>query len=87
MARVCARRAAGIVLGEYLRQRGYLKLDTSVKTRVSLFNELPDVSDHYKEIAGHFLWKVNLERQLPINVDLIHDASFLRDHLLQSIQG
>lgn len=82
MARVCARRAAGIIIGEYLHRRGYLKLDTSVTRRLSLFIELPGVNENYKGIVNHFLWKVNQEHRLPMNVDLINDVIWLHDHLL-----
>jgi hypothetical protein len=82
MARVCARRSAAIVIGEYLRQRGYGEVRPSVYERLSLFNALPDVDDELKEVCHHFLMKVNTMHKLPIQVDLIQEAIWLQKSLL-----
>jgi hypothetical protein len=74
MARVCARRAAGIVIGEYLDRRGYTHLSYSAYDRLSLFNSLPDVEDQLKGIANHFLLRVNPDHQLPVVVDLVNEV-------------
>lgn len=83
MARVCARRAAGIILGEYLTQLGYSNLSNSVYNRLSLFNNLPEVDEKYKEIANHFLIKVNRDHNLPMKVDLISDVIWLKENLIK----
>jgi hypothetical protein len=82
MARVCARRAAGIVVGEYLNRLGYSNLANSAYDRLSLFNSLPVVDQKYKDIANHFLLKVNLDYQLPLEADLIRDVIWLEKSLL-----
>src|SRR4030042_4580727 len=82
MARVSARRAAGIIIGEYLFRRGYTNLSNSAFNRLSIFISLPDVDAQYRDIANHFLLKVNSDRNLPDNVDLIHDLKLLADNLL-----
>ena|SRR4030042_808715 len=82
MARVCARRAASIIIGEYLIRRGYTNLSNSVFERMSIFLSLPDVDGHYRDIANHFLLKVNTNHKLPIDADLINDAQWLVNNLL-----
>jgi hypothetical protein len=82
MARVCARRAAGIIIGEYLNRHGHSGLRKSAYERLSIFNGLPDVENKYKEIANHFLMKVNLDHNLPMKSDLISDVIWLKENLL-----
>jgi hypothetical protein len=82
MARVCARRAAGIILSEYLIRRGYTNLTNSAIDRLSIFTSIPDVDEHLQDIANHFLLKVNPDYNLPDGVDLISDAKWLGTNLL-----
>jgi len=82
MARVCARRAAGIVIGEYLILCGYSGLNNSVYDHLTLFNHLPDVAEDLKEVSRHMLMKVNQEHKLPVDTDLIHEVIWLKDRLL-----
>ena len=83
MARVCARRAAGIIIGEYLNRLGYSSLINNAYDRLSIFNNLPAVGQKYKDIAKHFLIKVNLDHKLPLEVDLISDVLWLEKNLLR----
>jgi hypothetical protein len=82
MARVCARRAAGIVIGEYLKRLGYSNLTHSSFDRLSLFDSFPDVNENYKEVASHFLIKVNPDHKFPLDADLISDVIWLEKSLL-----
>jgi hypothetical protein len=82
MARVCARRAAGIIIGEYLNRRGYTNLSNSAFDRMLEFLSLPDVDKKYKDITNHFLLKVNTNHDLPVDADLISDAQWLVKNLL-----
>ncbi len=82
MARVCARRAVGIIIGEYLIRRGYSNLTHSAYERISIFNSLPDINQQCKEIASHFLLKVNADHKLPLYADLISEAMWLEKSLL-----
>jgi hypothetical protein len=87
MARVCARRAAGIVVGEYLRRQGFDGSTKSAYNNLNIFFNLPDVDDKYKEICSHFLMKVNRDHKLPVDADLIHDATWLKYMLLNDRKG
>lgn len=82
MARVCARRAAGIVIGEYLSRRGYKKLATSAYDCLTLFNSLPDIDEQVKVLANHFLLKISRERKFPVEIDLIGEAQWMMKNLL-----
>jgi hypothetical protein len=82
MARVCARRATGIIIGEYLYRRGYTTINSSVRDRITIFNKLPNMDYQTKEIVSHFLLKVDTESKLPAEVDLIADAEWLFKNLL-----
>ena len=81
-ARVCARRAAGIIIGEYIRRQGYTTLTNSAYDRLRLFVNHPDVSDQIKIISSHFLNRVNPDYKLPIDADLIVEARWLAHELL-----
>lgn len=82
MARVCARRAVGIILGEYLIHRGYTILPTSAIDRLLIFISLPNVGKQSQEIASHFLLKVDPDFNFPEAIDLISDARWLRESVL-----
>lgn len=83
MARVCARRAAGIVIGEFLERHGRTNLSHSAYERLTAFNHLPGVDPKFKLIANHFLLKVDHDHKLPGDVDLIADVQVLEKELLQ----
>ena len=86
MARVCARRAAGIVVGEYLRRQGVVRFTNSVYDRITLFNTLPNIDAKCKEVCRHFLMKVNEEHKLPGDTDLVQDVYWLKEQLLSDKQ-
>jgi len=81
MARVCARRAAGIVIGEYFQRLGLPDLDPSAYTRLRQLHGLPGVGERIRAVAGHFLLRITPENVLPIEVDLIAEAYWLADQL------
>jgi hypothetical protein len=85
MARVCARRAAGIVIGEYLTRHGYSAATHSAYERVKLFCSLPDVQQGDKDMAGHFLLRVSKDGGFAEGIDLINDVKILEKALLAHI--
>ncbi len=83
MARVCARRAAGIVIAEYLQRRApELKQSISAYDRLRVLSTLSDVPDEALEIAGLLLQRVTPEHTLPVQADLIALAKKLETLLL-----
>jgi hypothetical protein len=82
-ARVCARRAVGILLGEYLSRQGIANPGPSAYARLRLFQSLPHLAPPVREGINHFLLHVAPDRTLPGNIDLIADAEWLATHILE----
>lgn len=81
-ARVCARRAAGYVAGEYLLRNGIPLQTESALQRIRYLESSEDVSSAVREILHHFLIHTTPEHQLPIDADLITDVHLLARQLL-----
>lgn len=81
-ARVCARRAAGIVAREALRRQGITLSDPSAYVVLRYYNELPELSPNTREIISHFLLRITTDGDLPVKADLIHEARWLAQELL-----
>jgi hypothetical protein len=81
-ARVCARRAAGLVIGEYFRRRNISVRSSSAYDHLGVLQKLPDAPPEAKRLAGHFLQRVDAEYHLPFEIDLIDEAFRLRTILL-----
>jgi len=84
MARVCARRAAGIVIGEYLNRQGDKFSNPSAYERLKYLLSQPDISPRVRDVAANFLIRVTPNHTLPIDVDLIADAYLLKNLLIQT---
>lgn len=82
MARVCARRAAGALVGEYLQRRGLDLSTPSAYDRLRHFHDLPGLSPQALQAADHLLARVTPEFTLPLDADLITEARKLRLELL-----
>jgi hypothetical protein len=82
MARVCARRAVGIVLGEYFR-RNQIPVDSpSAYDRLRFLQNMPNMPDDLLTRVQHFLVRVTPDYRLPIEADLIAEAQQIRRMLL-----
>ncbi|UCF28611.1 MAG: hypothetical protein JSW42_02700 [Chloroflexota bacterium] len=81
-ARVCARRAAGHVAGEYLHRQGVAVRNESAIERLRYLENYPDLSPEEVEIIRHFLIHTTPEHKLPIEADLIADVHLLIRQLL-----
>lgn len=77
MARVCARRAVGIAIGDYLREKGLTDPGKSAYDRLRYLRNLPDTPEELKQVVSHFLIRVKPDRKLPLDVDLISEARWL----------
>ena len=84
MARVCARRAAGIAAGEYIRRRGLNYSVTSAYDRLNFLAGSDSVPDDIRQVTGRFLVRVMPDHTLPIETDLVAEARWLVDKLLAS---
>jgi HEPN domain-containing protein len=82
-ARVCARRAAGIAVREYLTRNGNPPRTVSAYDLLNLIKDDPLLSPDLKQIAYHLTLRVTEEFKLPVDVDLIAEARTLCDELLK----
>jgi hypothetical protein len=81
MARVCARRAAGIAAGEYLQRLKLPGASPSAFDKLRHLGTLAGISSQVKEVTGHFLMRITTDHRLPIEVDLIAEARWLVNEL------
>jgi hypothetical protein len=82
-ARVCARRAAGVAIREYLSRGGIQPRTTSAYDLLNLVQEDERLPSRLKEIAGHLTVRVTEEFKLPVDVDLVAEAREFCDGLLK----
>ncbi len=82
-ARVCARRAAGIAIREYLSREGTRPPSTSAYDLLNLIKEDPLLSPDLKQLADHLTVRVTEEFKLPIDVDLVEEAKQFCEGLLK----
>ena len=82
-ARVCARRAAGIAVREYLSRRGIRPPSTSAYDLLNFVQADPLLPPELKQTAEHLTVRVTEEFKLPINVDLVAKAREFCDRLLK----
>lgn len=83
-ARVCARRAAGLAIREYLTRRGRRIPNASAYDLLILLKEDALLPPDLKLIADHLTLRVTEEFKLPIEADIIAEARLLCDWLLKS---
>lgn len=81
-ARVCARRAAGLAVRQYLTRRGIRVLSTSAYDLLNLLKNEPNLSPDLTRIADHLTLRVTQEFKLPVDVDLIAEARTFCEELL-----
>ena len=81
-ARVCARRAAGIAIREYLTRRGTLISNTNANDLLNLLKDDPLLPPGLILITEHLTMRVTKEFNLPVEADLIAEAHILCDWLL-----
>lgn len=84
MCRVCARRAAGIVAAEFFRRQHHPIETSSAYDRLKILQSWSELSPETAEITGHFLLRLTPELKLPLQVDLIAEAIWLREKLLEN---
>jgi hypothetical protein len=81
-ARVCARRAAGILVEEYFRRKGISSPLMSAYDYLKTLASMPGLPTGTKDLINHLLMKVSPNYSLPIEADLIEDARSLKRELL-----
>lgn len=74
MARVCARRAAGLAAQEFLKRQGVQLRRGSAYDALKLLSSFPGLPPELHTAAAHLTQTVSREFTLPQDVDLIADA-------------
>jgi HEPN domain-containing protein len=82
-ARVCARRAAGIAIREYLTRQGKHPGNASAYDLLNLLKTDPLLSPDLRLIADHLTLRVTEEFKLPVDTDLVAEARILCNELLK----
>jgi hypothetical protein len=82
-ARVCARRAVGIVLGEYFRRNQFTFESPSAYDRLRFAEKMPDIPSGLLAMFQHFLIRVSPDYTLPVESNLIAEARQIRSILLK----
>jgi hypothetical protein len=82
MARVCARRAAGVVVQAYFASRGLQKSRGSSLYNLRALARSQDVPVFARGLAEHFIAQISPEHILPGDVDLLEEVERLRAALL-----
>jgi hypothetical protein len=82
MARVCARRAAGVIIFEYFGRLGEKTNSVSAYDLIRRLKDLGHISPEVKQICEHLLLRVTPDYQLPAEADLINDVEWLNETLL-----
>jgi hypothetical protein len=80
-ARVCARRAASILIAEFLTRQGIQVPSSSAQVRLRYLSTLPGLSPATYEIISHLLMRVDGSFSLPDHIDLIADVQRLAQEL------
>jgi hypothetical protein len=82
-ARVCARRAAGIAVREYLTRQGIRPPSISAYDLLNLLKDDPQLAPDLKLIADHLTLRVTQEFKLPVDADLVAEAKIFCEKLLK----
>jgi len=72
--RVCARRAAGIAIREYLIQRGVTPPSVSAYDLLNFLDEMDDTPADLRQASAYLRMRVTEEFRLPVDVDLLAEA-------------
>lgn len=84
-ARVCARRAAGVVVREYFQRRGLPFHTSSAYDILKELLEFPGLPDDARRSAEYLTLRVTEEFKLPVSVDLVLAARTLAESLLPDL--
>jgi len=82
-ARVCARRAAGIAIREYLTRQAIRPPSTSAYDLLNLIKEDVHLAPELKQIANHLTLRVTEDFKLPVDVNLVAEARIFCEDLLK----
>jgi hypothetical protein len=74
MARVCARRAAGVLIQEYIAQQGIQTRQTNILDLIQTVSDFDGVPSQARDLLEHFSRRVEPGGELSPEIDLIEDT-------------
>lgn len=83
-ARVCARRAAGIAIRDYLTRKGTRPPSRSAHDLLNLIKDEAALPPDLKRIADHLTLRVAEDFSLPIQADLVAESKTLCTWLVKN---
>ncbi len=87
MARVCARRAAGVAVRAFFRQQGIGPGGGSILQDLKRLVQHPQTPEAVRGVASHFLLRITPDHRLPGDADLIADVRLLAAALFPHQEG
>jgi HEPN domain-containing protein len=72
--RVCARRAAGVAIREYLSRNGITPPSISAYDLLKFLEEMDETPADLRQATAYLRLRVTEEFRLPVNVDLVAEA-------------
>ncbi len=80
-ARVCARRAVGVLLDAWFASQGISFDKPSAYDKIRFFLTLDTPEEQVRTAMQHFIMRVTPEYTLPVDADLVEEAQWLRTTL------
>jgi hypothetical protein len=80
-ARVCSRRAAGYAIRAYFEERGVDTPDISALALIRQLDNRAGILPRVRVVTEHLLMRVDEDFKLPVEADLIAEATWLIDYL------
>ena len=80
-ARVCARRAAGAAVKEYLARKGFANKPGNAIQSLLILKQSGDLPDRVLKAIDWLIQRVNEDHNLPTDVDLIHEAGVVIQYI------
>lgn len=80
-ARVCARRAAGLLCSQFLSRNGIKTRGISALDFLQQMQDLETLDEQIRTVIALFLQRVDENKKLPGEVDLLAQARWLRRYL------
>ncbi len=77
MCRVCARRAAGILVRDYLVKQHVQPPGSTAYDLLRFLRDTPGISTEVQQVLDHLTARVDTEHNLPDGIDLIQETRWL----------
>jgi hypothetical protein len=83
MARVCARRGAGVAITWWIARHGKRGWGADAVRQLRRLEEEPVIPEHVRAAAGRLTTRVAMDFSFPFDSDPIEDSRLIADWLLQ----